>query len=467
MATITIEGTDYIYDQAIIGSDALADTLIGTDDHVRYYINGLAQNDNLTGAGSDDIIVGGFGSDTLRGRGGDDILIGDHLTADGTIVNDLDLAGASQGSVSPPGNNANWKAWENYENHLKDFFAHLDPTISYRHNGVVVTAGELASAWADYTANLTLDDVHVITGQKIHNTNGNDTANHDITDNLALWASLSHGDPHQTDAAAFLDFGSVQAIPHGNPAPIIDTAVYAGPSSNYTLTFGPDGVTVHDNVGHDGTDTLIGMEQVAFTDVTLDTNWFCNAAAVPAVQFGDLTDMYIAYFDRAPDAVGLYYWASRLADGMSRLQIAKSFFVQPETLAAFPAGQSTEAFITQVYENMLGRSPDAPGLNYWAHDLDSGNIGRDAFMLAVIYGARASTGSPADAQYLANKNAVGKDYAVNAGLSDADWAHTVMQGVDGSAASVAAAHQMTEHFSATASTAAGAHLVVELVGVAS
>lgn len=46
MATVTSEGTDYIYDQAIIGSDAVADPLAGTDDLVRYYIAGLALNDN-------------------------------------------------------------------------------------------------------------------------------------------------------------------------------------------------------------------------------------------------------------------------------------------------------------------------------------------------------------------------------------------------------------------------------------
>jgi hypothetical protein len=309
--------------------------------------------------------------------------------------------------------------------------------------------------------------VHVITGKKIENTNGNDTAIHDITDNLALWADLTDGDEDQTEAAAFLDFGTVQVLHPGDHVVVIDTAVFSGPSSDYTLLVGPDSVSVRDNVGSDGLDTLIGVEKMEFSDVTLDTGWFTAVASLPGHQFDDLTDLYIAYFDRAPDALGLCYWASRLADGMSLQQIAKSFFVQPETLAAFPAGQSTEAFITQVYANMLGRAPDAPGLSYWMHDLDSGNIGRDYFMLAVIYGAQASTGSPADAQYLANKHAVGEDFAVNAGLSDVGWAHAVMQGVNASAASVAAAQALTEHYAGRANTVAEAHMVIELVGIAS
>ncbi|MGD9880148.1 MAG: DUF4214 domain-containing protein [Reyranella sp.] len=473
MATVTIEGTDYTYDLAMIGSDALADTLIGNDDLVRYFIAGLGLNDKLTGAGDDDILVGGFGSDTLEGRAGDDILIGDHLTATGQIVGDFhrdddweddDDDGHHAGAVSPPGANANWKAWENYENRLKEFFDHLDPTLTYKLNGVVMTAEELSAAWAAYNDDLTIDDVHVITGKKIENTNGNDTANHDITDNLALWADLTDSDEDQTEAAAFLDFGTVQVFHPGDHVVVIDTAVFSGPSSNYTLLVGPDSVLVRDNVGSDGLDALLGVERMEFADVTLHTDWFSGVASLPGHQLDDLTDMYIAYFDRAPDALGLCYWASRLADGMSLLEIAKSFFVQPETLATFPASQSTVAFVTHVYNNMLGRDPDAPGLNYWVHDLETGAIGRDYFMVAVIYGAQASTGSAADAQYLANKHAIGEDFAINAGLSEVAWAQAVMQGVDGSAASVAAAHAQVDNYSATAS--AGGHLVVELIGVA-
>ena len=464
MPTVTIEGTHHIYDQAIIGSDALADTLTGTNDLDRYYLAGLGLNDRLRGAARDDVLVGGYGSDIVEGRAGDDLLIGDHLAADGSIVSEANFVGAPHGSVSPPGANANWKAWENYENRLKDFFDHLDPTLTYKLNGVVMSAAELSAAWTAYNEGLTLDDVHVISGKKIANTNGNDTANHDITDNLALWADLADADEDDTEAAAFLDFGTVQVFHPGDHVVTIDTAVFSGPSSNYTLLVGPHSVTVHDISGIDGVDTLIGIEQMAFADVTLETDWFCSVASLPGHQLDDLTDLYIACFDRAPDAVGLSYWASRLADGMSLQQIAKSFFVQPKTLATFTAGQSTEAFITRVYDNVLGRAPDAPGLNYWSNDLETGVCTRDTFILAVIYGAQASTGSPADAQYLASKHVIGEDFAINAGLSDVGWARAIMQGVDGSAASVAAAQAQIAHYSATAS--AGGHLVVELVGVA-
>ena len=111
MATVTIEGTVYTYDQAIIGSDIVADTLVGTDNNVRYYINGLNQNDTLIGAGKNDILVGGFGSDTLVGGPGNDILIGDYLNPQGLIISDSVGEDMFAASVSPPGLNADWKAW--------------------------------------------------------------------------------------------------------------------------------------------------------------------------------------------------------------------------------------------------------------------------------------------------------------------------------------------------------------------
>jgi len=294
-------------------------------------------------------------------------------------------------------------------------------------------------------------------------------------DDTDLLRSISQGN----DAYRLSDFADLARTYGGNDAiqggagndfidggEGIDRALFLGPSSRYKLTVGSTSITVQDKVGSDGTDTLVSVEQTQFADQILDTTWFTKAASVPASQFTDLTDMYIAYFDRAPDALGLVYWASRLKDGMTLQEIARSFFVQPETIAAYPPGQSTTDFVTKVYNNMLGRDPDQGGLNYWVNSLESvGGVSKDEFMLAVIYGARAVTGSPADAQYLANKNAVGKDFAVTEGLSNVGWAKTVMANVDGTAASAQAAFQLTDGFAATAALPISSELVVQLVGV--
>lgn len=244
-----------------------------------------------------------------------------------------------------------------------------------------------------------------------------------------------------------------------------DTLLVGDSSRHFTIAASADSVTITDKVGANGIDTLHGIETLRFADQAVDTAWFTAAASLPQFQFVPLIEMYIAYFNRAPDAVGLDYWAAQLAGGMSLPQIAASFFVQPETAAQYPAGQPIETFIDAVYHNVLGRAPDASGKAYWIDQLAHG-LSQPTFLLAIINGAHASTGSAGDAQYLANKELVGTHFALAAGLSNVDQARTVMSTFDGSAASVTAANQLTDTYHAAALTSAGSDLVVQLVGLA-
>jgi hypothetical protein len=246
----------------------------------------------------------------------------------------------------------------------------------------------------------------------------------------------------------------------------VDTAVYSHPSDAYKIVVSSTSVAILDKQGDEGSDVLVDVERVQFVDRTLDLRWFSNTLSVSAEELGDLTGLYIAHFDRAPDAVGLFYWASRMSDGMTLQEIARSFFVQPEAIAEFPAGQSTIEFVTTVYHRVLGRDPDAAGLAYWMNDLLTGTVSKPEFMLAIINGANAPTGSLVDAQYLTNKNTVGRYFAIEEGLSNVEWARTVMAGVDGSMASVTDALLLSDDYASIAATMAGCQLVVELVGIA-
>ena len=67
-----------------------------------------------------------------------------------------------------------------------------------------------------------------------------------------------------------------------------------------------------------------------------------GAKRLSSDQFVELVELYVAYFDRAPDALGLLFWANALADGVSMREIAELFFDQPETQALIPAGTETK-----------------------------------------------------------------------------------------------------------------------------
>jgi len=241
-----------------------------------------------------------------------------------------------------------------------------------------------------------------------------------------------------------------------------DTATYHAQAVAFTISALPSGgIQLDDHIFGSGVDTVFDIEQLKFRDLTIDATWISKAAIAPRAQLVDLIELYIASFDRAPDALGLQYWASRVVDGMTIQEIARSFFVQPETLAAYPAGMSTTDFVTKVYDNVLGRAPDQPGLTYWVNQLDQGAVSKDTFLLAIIYGARAPTGSRDDAQYLYNKEIVAAHFAVTRGLTDVNAAKNVLAGVDATSQSVDAAMALVDQVAADPTP----HLMVQLVGV--
>jgi hypothetical protein len=152
---------------------------------------------------------------------------------------------------------------------------------------------------------------------------------------------------------------------------------------------------------------------------------------------------------------------------MSLQNIAQSFFDQPETIAAYPSTMQTRDFVTKVYNNVLNRAPDTPGLNYWIGELTNGHISKNSFLLAIINGALAPTGSVVDKQTMTNKELVGAHYAIAQGLNNSTtWAKDVMSGVTDQYSSVTAANIKTDAYAVIAANPATSDLIVKLVGIA-
>ncbi len=159
-----------------------------------------------------------------------------------------------------------------------------------------------------------------------------------------------------------------------------------------------------------------------------------------------ISQIYVGYFNRAPDPEGLNYWVSRYNAGMSLADIATSFSVQPESTALYaylrtPLLGGEASFISAVYKNLFNRDTvDAEGMAYWTGQIASGRpLGE--IILDIISGADAT-----DAKVVANKVAAGLywatgaaevaglDYENNPGAKAA--AADALQGVDGTDASV-------------------------------
>ena len=152
--------------------------------------------------------------------------------------------------------------------------------------------------------------------------------------------------------------------------------------------------------------------------------------SIAYAQVADSTNvskLYIATFNRAPDSAGLDYWVN---SGLSLEEIAQSFFDQKETQQKYPKSQNIDEFINTVYSNVLGRTPDSAGLKYWADELNSNHISRSSFILAITNGAIGK-----DAMLLNNKTEVALAFA-KSGSNDIEKAKEILKDVTADISSV-------------------------------
>ena len=204
-----------------------------------------------------------------------------------------------------------------------------------------------------------------------------------------------------------------------------DTAAYSAALTHYIVSKTPTGYTVTDKTGTDGTDTLTSIEALRFTDKSINLQIQAQAASAPAADVVRLMELYVAFFNRTPDADGLSYWITQKVGGQTIYQIAESFYsagVQFSNLTGFSSTMSNTAFVNVVYKNVLGRADggDAQGVAYWSGKLADGSASRGALVSTILdsahtYKGDASFGYVAD--LLDNKIAVAKTIAIDYGLN--------------------------------------------------
>jgi len=153
----------------------------------------------------------------------------------------------------------------------------------------------------------------------------------------------------------------------------IDTAMYAGYRSNYTIAGTSTGYTVKDNKGSEGTDTLINVERLQFSDAKVAIDTSGNA--------GQAYRLYQAAFNRTPDIGGLGYQMKTLDDGWPLESVAQNFINSPEFSATY-GSLNTTAFVQQMYLNVLHRLADPVNeIPWYATRIDSDVMSRAAVLI--------------------------------------------------------------------------------------
>ncbi len=158
---------------------------------------------------------------------------------------------------------------------------------------------------------------------------------------------------------------------------------------------------------------------------------------------GEVTRIYLAVLDRAPDDAGLDYWSDERQRGVPLSAVVGSFRTSPEFELRFGSmlDAPVEVWVETMYQRVLGRSSDAAGKAYWTDLIDSGVSTREALIIhfadSVEYRVATGTGLEGFADRVEKSRqryaALGDDYSygVEFQTAFANGSTTELEVVDG------------------------------------
>jgi len=236
-----------------------------------------------------------------------------------------------------------------------------------------------------------------------------------------------------------------------------DTVVLGGNWSAWRLSSSGSQVSVNKS---GSTVSLTNVERVQFADMTVNLQAGAAARELGATELKSIVELYIAYFNRIPDADGLSYWAGQLKDGQTVTQIGESFYaaaVQYASLTGYSSDMGNADFVRVIYKNVLGRSeanaPPDEDVNYWAGEIAAARATRGTLISTMLDSAHSFKGHATwgwVADLLDNKVSVANYFAVDNGLN-----YNTAEDSIGKGMAIAAAV-----------TATGTDAAIQLIGVA-
>lgn len=179
------------------------------------------------------------------------------------------------------------------------------------------------------------------------------------------------------------------------------------------------------------------IENVQFQDFSINLNIHQNASSIAKSSLTSLEDLYVAFFNRIPDADGLNYWIDQYKAGKSLTSIGDLFYeaaLHFSDLTGYSVGMAPENFVNIVYKNVLGRADgaDAEGLSYWSGQLRSGKDTAGSLVYSILNSAHGFKDDPTwgwVANLLDNKAAVADKFAVDWGLNYLNSETSISQGM--------------------------------------
>ena len=360
-------GTDI--ENAIGGSGS--DTITGNS--LNNTLSGGPGGDTLKGLNGDDTLNGDAGADRLYGGLGNDLLLGgadaDYLygeegndTLDGGAGGDILYGGAGIDTAVWHLPRASYKAismGSSGYNYVYDGFYYdycYDTSIEYyKFTDGTLTANNTGTA----------AQVYRLYGAALGRTPDNSGLKNWVSTIEAGAMTLKQAVSGFTNSTEFLNR-------YGNP----DDRTFVTLLYKNVLGRAPDaaGLTNWTNAlaaGMSRADAVLGfsesVEDKEKSKATIEKGlWLSDDDAAKVAR------LYHATLNRLPEAGGLENWTAALRSGSSLLQITDGFTGSAEFQQKYGSLNDT-AFVTLLYNNVLGRGPDNAGLANWTNALRAGS----------------------------------------------------------------------------------------------
>lgn len=208
----------------------------------------------------------------------------------------------------------------------------------------------------------------------------------------------------------------------------VSSATFSGARTNYSINKTATGYQVVNLSGTIiSTSLTSNIETLKFSDVIVNLGIGAKAQTIVPSDLKILVELYIAFFNRVPDADGLSYWIDQYKNGLSIDQIADSFYVaavQYTSLTGYSTTMNAADFVKVIYKNVLGRSgqtaPPEADVQYWAGELTSNRASKGELVKTMLHSAHSFAGDETwgwVSGLLNNKYTVGKHFAVEQGLN--------------------------------------------------
>jgi Ca2+-binding RTX toxin-like protein len=382
LGTVDVEASQYYYG-ATDGSrswDANALTLTSTGTVAAEWLLGTELSDKLLGGGGNDtlrgelgndIIDGGDGADTINGGTGSDVIWNDGGSR-GVIVNlsSTAITAAVTGQTATVAVSTALDAFGNVDalaliegargTNLQDYF------VGGIDDNIFVGGGDADVLLGAGGQDRLVGDGAVLMTEHAQSINrlylatlarGADDAG------LSYWTGqYDAGTALNTIATGFVNSAEFLA----KYGPSLSSTQFVTLLYNNVLHRTPDSGGLANWVG-----SLSGGASRESVITGFSESGEFAVSADPTVHAGQVYRLYGATLARQPDAGGFAGWVSTLDNGTGLNDVAAGFVGSAEFQATYGT-LSNAAFVELLYQNVLHRASDAPGLAAWVSQLASG-----------------------------------------------------------------------------------------------